>query len=66
MAGYIKNNVSYYYTEELYDGNPVRYEVPAVLNGDGSVDAVASQENLNAVKPQFQQMFEMDKLYPQI
>ena len=65
MASYTKNNVSYYYIEELYEGNPVRYEVPAVLNSDGSVDAVASEENLNAVKPQFQQMFEMDKLYPQ-
>jgi len=65
MASYIKNNISYYYTEELYDGNSVRYEAPAVLNGDGSVDEVASKANLDTIKPHFQQMFEMDKLYPQ-
>ena len=65
MASYVKNNVSYYYIEELYEGNPVRYEVPAVLSSDGSVDAVASENNLDTIKPQFQQMFEMDKLYPQ-
>jgi len=65
MASYIKNNVLYYYLEELYEGNPVRYEVPAVLNGDGTINESDSEENLNAVKPQFQQMFEMDKLYPQ-
>ena len=65
MASYVKNNVSYYYIEELYEGNPVRYEVPAVLNSDGIVDAVASENNLDTIKPQFQQMFEMDKLYPQ-
>lgn len=65
MASYIKNNVSYYYTEDLYDGEMVRYEVPAVLNSDGSVDEVASKKDLEEVRPRFEEMFEMDKLYPQ-
>ena len=65
MAAYTKNNVLYYYLEELYEGEPVRYEVPAVVKDDGTINEAASEESLNAIKPQFQQMFEMDKLYPQ-
>jgi len=65
MASYIKNNVLYYYEEELYESDPVRYEVPAVLNFDGSIDEESSINKLEAIKPSFQQMFEMDKIYPQ-
>jgi len=65
MASYIKNNVPYYYIEELYEEAPVRYEVPAVIDADGSIDEELCINKLEAIKPSFQHMFDMDKLYPQ-